>query len=101
MHFRRWGSLFAALWLAQGVVCSMVPPAEEIYSRFGVGKPGEPISGFAGGKFAIADDEVVVFIGQENLVREQKSGVMESMLASGFAAYKPRFRFMAWEADTV
>ena len=64
-------------------------------------KPGEPISGFAGGKFAIADDEVVVFIGQENLVREQKSGVMESMLASGFAAYKPRFRFMAWEADTV
>ena len=101
MHFRRWGFLFAALWLAQGVVSSQVPPAEEIYSRFGVGKPGEPIAGFAGVKFAMADDEVVVFIGQENLVREQKSGVMESMLASGFAAHKPRFRFMAWEADTV
>ena len=101
MHFRQWGSLFAALWLELGVVCSQVPPAEEIYSRFGVGKPGEPIAGFAGGKFAMADDEVVVFIGQENLVREQKSGVMESMLASGFALHKPRFRFMAWEADTV
>ena len=45
MHFRRWGFLFAALWLAQEVVCSQVPPAEEIYSRFGVGKPGEPIAG--------------------------------------------------------
>ena len=101
MHFRRSSSLFAALWLAHGVVSSQVPPAGEIYSRFGLGKPGEPIAGFAGGKFAMAAGEVVVFIGQENLVREQKSGVMESKLAAGFAEQKPRFRFMAWEADTV
>ncbi|HJN90966.1 MAG TPA: hypothetical protein QGG93_11605, partial [Verrucomicrobiota bacterium] len=46
-------------------------------------------------------NEVVVFVGQENLVREQRYGMMEAMLASGFAEQKPRFRFMAWEADTV
>lgn len=101
MHFRRWGLLFAVLWLAHGSLISQVPPAAEIYSRFGLGKPGKPIEGFEGRKFALSPNEVVVFIGQENLVREQKSGAMESMLASGFATHKPRIRFMAWEADTV
>ena len=100
MHFRPWG-LFAALWLGErGGVSSQVPPAEEIYSRFGVGKPGEPIAGFAGVKFAMADDEVVVFIGQENLVCEQKSGVMESMLKPARRAINRGFT-AAWEADTV
>ena len=101
MHFRRWFFLFVAFLVASESQRAQVPPANEIYSRFGVGKPGKPIDGFVDGRFTMKRDEVVVFVGQENLVREQKSGVMESMLAAGFAKQKPRFRFMAWEADTV
>ena len=81
------GDRFCRVVVGARVVCSQLPPAEEIYSRFGVGKNWVSRSRVLPGvKFAMADDEVVVFIGQENLVREQKSGVMESMLASGFAA---------------
>ncbi|NDA68683.1 MAG: hypothetical protein EBY09_18960, partial [Verrucomicrobia bacterium] len=41
------------------------------------------------------------FVGQENFVRDAKAGELEALLASAFAAKKPRFRSMAWEADTV
>ena len=44
---------------------------------------------------------MIVFTGQENFVREQKAGELESLLGTAFAAQKPRFRSMAWEADTV
>ena len=44
---------------------------------------------------------MVALVGQENLVREQKAGELEALLASAFAAQRPRFRPMAWEADTV
>ncbi|MBM3868874.1 MAG: c-type cytochrome, partial [Verrucomicrobia bacterium] len=60
-----------------------------------------PPAPFSDGKFSLGSDEVVVFIGQENLVREAKSGEIESRLATAFADKHPAFRSMAWEADTV
>ena len=80
---------------------SAIPPEAEILSRFGTGQPTAPLLPFANGKFALGTNEVVVFVGQENLVREQKAGELESLLATAFATKQPRFRSMAWEADTV
>ena len=80
---------------------SAIPPEAEILSRFGVAQPSVPIGPFADGKFALGTNEVVVFVGQENFVRESKAGELEALLASAFAAKAPRFRSMAWEADTV
>lgn len=80
---------------------SEVPPEGEALSRFGNGQPELPKAAFAGGQFHLSTNEVVVFVGQENLVREQNSAALESLLAAGFADAKPRFRSMAWEADTV
>ena len=78
-----------------------VPTQTEVLSRFGDGQPGAPLPPFANGQFTLGENEVVVLVGQENFVRDQKAGQLESMLASAFAAQKPRFRSMAWEADTV
>ncbi len=78
-----------------------VPTQTEVLSRFGDGQPGAPLPPFAAGKFTLGEKDVVVFVGQENFVRDQKAGELESMLASSFVAQKPRFRSMAWEADTV
>ena len=41
------------------------------------------------------------FSAESNLVREQKSGDLEALLATAFAKEQPRFRAMSWEADTV
>ncbi|MDG2122189.1 MAG: DUF1080 domain-containing protein, partial [Verrucomicrobiales bacterium] len=73
----------------------------EIYRRFGEGQPGVALAGFEGGVFSLGENEVVALVGQENFVREQKAGEMESLLAAGLASKSPRFRPMAWEADTV
>jgi mono/diheme cytochrome c family protein/glucose/arabinose dehydrogenase len=73
-----------------------------VFNRFGEPKAAwTPPAAFKDGKFELGQDEVVVFIGQENLVREAKSGAIESRLATAFAAKNPVFRSMAWEADTV
>ncbi|MFT4548984.1 MAG: putative membrane-bound dehydrogenase-like protein, partial [Verrucomicrobiales bacterium] len=56
---------------------------------------------FKGAKFALGENETIVFAGQENFVREQKSAALEALLASAWGEKKPRFRSMAWEADTV
>lgn len=80
---------------------SAVPPEIAILSRFGEQLSPAPLKPFEGQKFTLGDREVVVFVGQENFVREQKSGALEAHLATAFAAQHPRFRFMAWEADTV
>jgi putative membrane-bound dehydrogenase domain len=45
--------------------------------------------------------EVVVTMGQGNLDRDARAGVMEALLTRLFAEQKPRFRPMAWEGDTV
>jgi mono/diheme cytochrome c family protein/glucose/arabinose dehydrogenase len=74
----------------------------EVLNRFGEPKAAwVPPAPFNDGKFALGQDEVVVFIGQENFVREAKSGEIESRIAAAFAAKNPVFRTMAWEADTV
>ena len=80
---------------------SAIPAEAEILSRFGAAQPTAPVGPFTDGKFSIGTNEVVVFVGQENLVREQKAGELEAQLAMAFAAQRPRFRPMAWEADTV
>jgi mono/diheme cytochrome c family protein/glucose/arabinose dehydrogenase len=74
----------------------------DVFNRFGEPKPAwSPPTPFKDGKFELRQDDVVVFIGQENFVREAKSGEIESRLATAFAAKNPVFRSMAWEADTV
>lgn len=80
---------------------SAVPPQGEILSRFGKAQPGAPLPGFDEGNFTIEENEVIVMVGQENFVREQKTGELEALMASAFASKAPRFRSMAWEADTV
>jgi mono/diheme cytochrome c family protein/glucose/arabinose dehydrogenase len=79
-----------------------VTTKDAVLNRFGEVKSTwvSPAS-FKDGKFELSQDEVVVFIGQENFVREAKSGEIESRIAAAFAAKNPVFRSMAWEADTV
>lgn len=79
-----------------------VTTKETVLSRFGEVRPAwVPPVPFKDAKFDLNQDEVVVFIGQENLVREAKSGEIESRLAAAFPTKNPVFRSMAWEADTV
>jgi mono/diheme cytochrome c family protein/glucose/arabinose dehydrogenase len=79
-----------------------VTTKEAVMSRFGdVKSAWVPPAPFKDRKFDLGQKEVIVFIGQENLVREAKSGEIESRLAAAFAAKNPVFRSMAWEADTV
>ena len=78
-----------------------IPPQEVILGRFGTLRAEAPVPGFEDGVFKLENNDVVVFVGQENFVREQKSGELESLLASHFASQKPRFRSMAWEGDLV
>jgi putative membrane-bound dehydrogenase-like protein len=78
-----------------------VPTQSEVLERFGDGQPGASLAAFAGGKFSLGDKETIIFVGQENFVRDQKVGEIEAQLASAFAEKNPRFRSMAWEADTV
>ena len=78
-----------------------IPPQGEILSRFGQGQPVAPFSPFIDGKFKPIANEVIAFVGQENFVREQRSGELEANLAIAFAGKQLRFRSMAWEADTV
>jgi mono/diheme cytochrome c family protein/glucose/arabinose dehydrogenase len=79
-----------------------VTTKEAVLNRFGEPRSAwTPPAPFKDGRFDLGTNEVVVFIGQENLVREAKSGEIESRLAAAFAAKNPVFRSMAWEADTV
>ncbi len=79
-----------------------VTTKEAVMNRFGEAKSAwVPPAPFKDRKFELNDNEVIVFIGQENLVREAKSGEIESRLAAAYAAKRPVFRSMAWEADTV
>jgi len=79
-----------------------VTTRETVLSRFGEPKSDWTTPApFKNGKFSLGQDEVVVFIGQENLVREAKAGEIEQRLAMAYANQRPVFRSMAWEADTV
>ncbi len=78
-----------------------IPTQGEILGRFGKTELKVPIPPFENGAFGVQTNEVIVLVGQENFVREQKAGELESRLASAFAGKRPRFRSMAWQADTV
>ncbi|MEO7319116.1 MAG: family 16 glycoside hydrolase, partial [Chthoniobacteraceae bacterium] len=81
---------------------NLVPKTGDILNRFGDGNaPSLALAPWAGSAFAMGSNEVIAFAGQENLVRQQADGVLEARLAGAFAAQRPRFRSMAWEADTV
>ncbi|MDZ4290169.1 MAG: PVC-type heme-binding CxxCH protein [Prosthecobacter sp.] len=80
----------------------IVPGEKDVLNRFGNAESA-PVAyaPFKEGKFTLDADTVIVLAGQTNLVREQKSGELESMLASALAKQQPRFRSMGWEGDTV
>ena len=46
-------------------------------------------------------DDVVVFLGGADMVHLQQAGHLEAMLTRAFASHQPKFRDLAWEADTV
>jgi mono/diheme cytochrome c family protein/glucose/arabinose dehydrogenase len=80
----------------------LVPDEKDVLNRFGDPEaPKTTFAPFKANKFTLDANEVVVLTGQTNLVREQKCGDLESLLASAFAKQQPRFRSMAWEGDTV
>ncbi|HVJ46455.1 MAG TPA: PVC-type heme-binding CxxCH protein, partial [Luteolibacter sp.] len=80
----------------------ILPDQSQILGRFGntemaAAKPAP----FTDGKLSLLENETIIFTGQTNLAREQKSGMLEGIITQINAAKKPRFRSMAWEADTV
>lgn len=79
----------------------LVPSQAGILQRFGAAEEGRSPRPALAGKFELEANEVVVFTGQANLVREQKAGDLEALLALALRERAPRFRSMAWEADTV
>lgn len=81
---------------------ALVPATREMLNRFGdADSPTVTQPPWRDRTFALGADEVLVFAGQENLVRLQADAALEARLAAGFAARRPRFRSMAWEGDTV
>jgi putative heme-binding domain-containing protein len=55
----------------------------------------------ADNQFVLAEDSVVTFLGGTNMVRLQQAGYLEAMIARNYAQARPKFRDLAWEADTV
>lgn len=54
-----------------------------------------------GQAFTLKKDDVVVFMGGTNMLHQQQTGILESMLTKAFSSARPRFRDLSWEADTV
>lgn len=80
----------------------LVPPRDQILRRFGEPDAPKPeLKPFKEGRFEVGDAETVVLVGQENFVREAKSGDLEARLLSAYKAKQPKIRSMAWEGDTV
>lgn len=51
--------------------------------------------------FNISDNETIVFLGGTNMVHLQQAGYFESIVAREYSRQRPKFRDLAWEADTV
>lgn len=51
--------------------------------------------------FSLVPDDVVVFAGGAGMVSLQRAGYFEAILTHAFANARPKFRDLAWEADTV
>lgn len=77
--------------------------AQRPFDRIGAKMTPKPkLAPFADGKFTLLPtNEVAVFTGPENIVIEQRSGWIETMLTADFKTAAPRFRHMGWEGDTV
>lgn len=102
----KYRSTIASLWICtvwQVAAVAQEPEVEAVVERFGnlEGKTRVFAEPFVDQQFTLGANEVVVFVGQENMVRLQKSGELEARLAMAFAAQRPQFRSMAWEGDTV
>ena len=52
-------------------------------------------------RFELVKDDVVVMMGGADMLHLQRAGYFEAMLTHEFAAARPRFRDLSWEADTV
>jgi len=77
-------------------------PSEPAATRIGpVAESSAQKNAFPGRRFTLETGEVVVFVGQTDIVRFQGNVALESALAIHYAAAKPHFRNMAWEGDTV
>jgi len=63
--------------------------------------PPPVLERFKDDRFALGTNEVVVFMGPENMVIEQRTGWLETALADAYKDVRPRFRSMGWEGDTV
>lgn len=57
--------------------------------------------GLAEGRFELLPNDVAVFTGGTNTLHLQQAGYLEAILTHRFAATRPRFRDLSWEADTV
>jgi len=64
-----------------------------LFTLFAVGAFAAP--------FKLTEDDVVAFLGGTDMVRAQQSSHLETLLTWAHAEAPPRFRDMAWEADTV
>ena len=87
--------------MIESLPAPVTPPEGVILNRFGSGQPVKSKPPFVNGEFKPIENEIVVMIGQENFVREQKAGAFESKMIAGFVPLNLRFRSMAWEGDTV
>ncbi|HTO04794.1 MAG TPA: family 16 glycoside hydrolase [Opitutus sp.] len=81
---------------------SLVPQESEIMKRLVVEPVAAPRPDLTDSlSFALRPGEIIVTLGQGNLDRDARVGVIESALTATFATQRPRFRPMAWEGDTV
>ena len=58
-------------------------------------------AGFAQDRLQLVENDVVVFMGGANMLHLQQDGHLEAILSQEFAALRPKFRDLSWEADTV
>ncbi|MDA1055224.1 MAG: HEAT repeat domain-containing protein, partial [Planctomycetota bacterium] len=62
---------------------------------------GASSSGLAQDRLELVEHDVVVFMGGANMLHLQQDGHLEAILTQEFAASRPKFRDLSWEADTV
>ena len=59
------------------------------------------VNGLGAPLLPLTSDDVVVFTGGTEVVEMQQSGYLETLLTTHIATASPKFRDLAWEADTV
>lgn len=79
----------------------VIPEEPEVMNRFGKSQPSLPVAPFDDKNFKLQNNDVIVLVGQENFVREQRNGILEAYLYANHTSQNIAVRPMAWEADTV